>query len=288
MRQISAPVRGREPTDADVRRELDECRASLAQMQAARDRAIAAERFYKSELRLVSAALMTSQEMERKRIAGELHDSIGQALSTISLIVGGAVYMLHARDTSGTEQMLLRASDQARQAIDEVRRIAMDLRPATLDNLGIIGTLSWFCREFRAIHADIAVVTDIEVSEIGLPAVLTTAIYRVVQEACHNVVRHAQASEIRLALHQRPGMIVLRVEDNGRGMCADDSGHRRSQGMGLRSMRDRVEFSGGTFCVASKPGAGSSVVAVWPLSGAYCRARESEEADPVLMAGEAR
>ena len=245
-------------------------------------------RLYKSELRLVSAALMTSQEMERKRIAGELHDSIGQALSTIGLIVGGALDALRASDNPGTEQLLLHASDQARQAIDEVRRIAMDLRPATLDSLGIIGTLSWFCREFRTLHADIAVVTDIDVSETGLPAALTTAIYRVVQEACHNVVRHAHASEIRLTLHQRPGMIVLRVEDNGRGLRSDDSGARRSQGMGLRSMRDRVEFSGGTFCLASKPRAGTSVVAVWPLSGAFCRAHDGEEADPVPMTGETR
>jgi signal transduction histidine kinase len=246
------------------------------------DHTIAALRRTESELRLVSAALMSSQEMERKRIACELHDSIGQAVSTFAFGVGVALDMLHASDSDGVEEMLLRLSAQAKQTIGEVRRIAMDLRPAMLDDLGIVGTLSWFFREFRSVHPDLNVTTDVDVGEADVSATLVTAIYRVVQEACSNVVRHAGASEIRVVLKRQASSILLRVEDNGRGI--DPSGR---QGLGLRSMRDRVEFSGGTLRVESEPGAGTRIVASWRACATFCKVPESASSLSVEHQGSA-
>lgn len=237
------------------------------------DQTVAALRLAESELRLVSAALLSAQEMERKRIASELHDSIGQALDALAFGVGIALNMVRSEDLRQAEEMLQRLSDQAKQAVGEVRRIAMDLRPATLDDLGIVGTLSWFLCEFRSVHPDLEVNVDIDVSEDDVSPSLVTAIYRVVQEACSNVVRHAGASEVRVALNRFRDSLELRIEDNGRGI----EGSER-QGMGLRSMRDRVQFSGGSFRLESEVGKGTSIVATWRAHGSFCKVLESANA----------
>jgi signal transduction histidine kinase len=237
------------------------------------DQTVAALRLAESELRLVSAALLSAQEMERKRIACELHDSIGQAFNALAFGVGVALKMVRSEDLHNAEELLLRLSDQAKQAVGDVRRIAMDLRPATLDDLGIVGTLSWFLREFRSIHPDLKVVVNIDVSEADVSTSLVTAIYRVVQEACSNVVRHAGASEVRVALNRIQDSLQLRIEDNGRGI----EGSER-QGMGLRSMRDRVQFSGGSFRLESGVGKGTSIVAAWCAHGGFCKVLEPADA----------
>ena len=237
------------------------------------DQTVAALRQAESELRLVSAALLSSQEMERKRIACELHDSIGQALSSLAFGSAVALEMVRSADFANAEKMLLCLSAQAKQAVGEVRRVAMDLHPATLDDLGIVGTLSWFFREFRSIHPDLKVVVDIDVSETDVLPPLVTAIYRVIQEACSNVARHAGASEVRVALTRRRDSLQLRIEDNGRGI----EGSER-QGMGLRSMRDRVQFSGGSFRLESGPGQGTSIVAAWCARGGFCKVPEPADA----------
>jgi signal transduction histidine kinase len=237
------------------------------------DPTVAALRLAESELRLVSAALLSAQEMERKRIASELHDSIGQALNTLAFGVAVALGMVRSDDPHSAEEMLLRLSAQAKQAVGEVRRIAMDLRPATLDDLGIVGTLSWFFREFRSVHPDLEVNVDIDVSEADVSPSLVTAIYRVVQEACSNVVRHAGASEVRVALNRFRDSLELRIEDNGRGIEG-----RERQGMGLRNMRDRVQFSGGSFRLESEVGKGTSIVAAWRAHRSFCKVLESADA----------
>ena len=270
------------PTDAapkvpNLQQELEHCRRHLAQARQAHADTTTALRCARSELRMVSAALMSSQEMERQRIACELHDSIGQALGSVGFGIGGALDLLRGGDTDAAIEMLTRLAAQTRCAIGEVRRIAMDLRPATLDHLGLLGTLSWFFREFRAVHPAIAVATDIDIDASDVPGVLTTVIYRIIQEAFTNVVRHAAASEIRVALARRAGQILLTVEDNGRGI--DDGRSAGQDGLGLRSMRSRVDFSGGSFMLTSNRGGGTRIAAEWPVAGAYCRVNEAVGAE---------
>lgn len=233
------------------------------------DQAALALRRAESELRLVSVALMSAQEIERKRIANELHDSIGQALGNFSFGIGIALDLIRAGNSQGAEDMLVSLATQSKQTVNEVRRIAMDLRPATLDDLGIVGTLAWFFREFRHVHPTLSVITDIDVREADVPVNLTVAIYRVVQEACSNVVRHSGANEVQVCIRRRPDSILLRIADNGCGI----DGHARPdnsvhQGMGLRSMRDRVEAAGGHFHLESDRGVGTCILADWPCPGA--------------------
>jgi signal transduction histidine kinase len=220
----------------------------------------------RAELRSDTAALLSAQESERQRIANELHDSIGQTVGNLRFGIALALEMVRAGDSLGAEEMLFGLGSQAKLAVDEVRRISMDLRPATLDDLGIVRTLSWFFREFGRVHPDLAIATVIAIEEIDVPAVLATAIYRVVQEACNNIVRHAQASAIQVTLKRLDGAIHLRIEDNGQGIVGADQRCPALNGLGLRSMRDRVEFLGGCFCLETELGCGTCIVANWPVA----------------------
>jgi signal transduction histidine kinase len=209
---------------------------------------------------------MTMQETERKRIATDLHDSIGQSLSALRFGIGIALDGLRSGHVDMAAEMLDKLSEQVKFAIGDVRRIAMDLRPATLDDIGIVGTLSWFFREFRAIHPDLSLLTDVSLDEVDIAPPLRTTIFRVVQEALNNVAKHAKAKELRVELGRDGVEILLRIEDDGRGFSIGDPRSNTSgSGMGLNGMRDRVEYSGGTFNYESEPGRGTRIVSRWPL-----------------------
>lgn len=221
-----------------------------------------------SELRLAAAALVTSQEMERKRMASELHDSIGQELNALSFWIRLAVGQLRKGALEDVGATLDSLSSQVCGAIEEVRRIALNLRPAMLDDLGVIGTLSWFFRQVRALHPRLALRIELDAEEHEVPNTLRTPIYRVVQEAISNIVKHSGATEIAVTLQASPTEIELGVEDNGNGFTVPSdlsvagSAHASC---GLAGMRNRVEFSGGKFTLTSQRGKGTSIKAVWPL-----------------------
>ena len=250
----------------EATRELKARAAALEESSEGRLRAETELRRSQSEFRLVSAALMTMQEMERKRIATELHDSIGASLSALNFGVGVSLDSARSGDLRVACDMLEKLAAQVKETIGEVRRIAMDLRPATLDDLGIVGTLSWFFREFRSIHPGIEVETEVSLYEEDVAPALRTTIFRVVQEATNNVVKHAGATEVRVKLWRTDNEIRLEIADNGKGI--PKGGGRRStsgSGMGLKGMRDRAEFSGGNFELESQPGRGTRILVSWPL-----------------------
>lgn len=222
-----------------------------------------------SEVRLLSAQFMAAQELERQRIARELHDGIGQAL-------GGIKFGLEACDgmvTSGSSQAAAAAIRQMatkiQSVVEEVRRISMNLRPSTLDDLGILPTLGWFTREFRSIYDQLDLETDVDVCEQEIAAPVKTAIYRIVQEAFNNVVTHSRARKVSLVLKREGSHIRLQIKDDGQGFdpdgftVADDSG----RGLGLASMRERAEVTGGRFRLESIIGHGTTVGVTWP---SYC------------------
>jgi signal transduction histidine kinase len=249
--------------------ELKKRTAALEQMSDLHQRANSSLLRAQSELRLLSAALMTMQEIERKRIATELHDSIGQSLSALGFGVGVALDAARGGDTRLACDMLEKLAPQVKETIAEVRRIAMDLCPATLDDLGIVGTLSWFFREFRAIHPGLSLLTEVDVDEKDVATALRTTVFRVVQEALNNIVKHARATEVHIRLWRGDSDILLEVSDNGRGFNVAEMSRISGSpsGMGLKGMRDRVEFSGGRFRLESEPGHGTKISASWPLRG---------------------
>jgi signal transduction histidine kinase len=225
----------------------------------------------RSELKLATAALVTSQEMERKRMAAELHDSIGQELNALSFGIQLAIGQLRKGLLTELGEMLESLSTQVRGTIEETRRIALDLRPAMLDDLGVIGTLSWFFRQVRTLHPNLNLKADIDAEEQDIPDVLRTPIYRVTQEATSNVVKHSNATEVRVILKTTKKRVELRISDNGGGFNIPsevDVAKKGQSSCGLTGMRNRVEFSGGEFAMISAPGKGTSIKAVWTLQSA--------------------
>lgn len=211
----------------------------------------------------LSDQLLVAQETERRRIARELHDGVGQRLSAIRLRVDQ--FLEGCEDGPGRcREQFAEIGERTKEALDEVRRVSMDLRPSLLDDLGIIATLRWFLREFGTTAPHIEVLGDIAIDETGLDAVVKTQIFRIVQEAFNNIVKHADATSVRLTLSRTPDRLVLKIRDDGKGLGG--SANLEYAGLGLRSMLERAELSGGDLFLASRFQSGVSITAVWPAT----------------------
>lgn len=238
-----------------------------------------------SALRLLSAQLMTAQEQERKRIASELHDGIGQTLSAVKFTVEDALRMWSECSMQNGIAQLERLVPMMQAAIEEVRRISMNLRPSTLDDLGILATLAWFFRQFESIYGDVHVIKRISIQESDVPVPLKTTIYRILQEAMNNVAIHGKASTVYVTLQSRNEMIELSIRDDGQGfeleeVFANTGSHR---GFGLASMRERAESAGGRCSIISRIGNGTCVSASWPNCGLHAKPVTSQPAAPFTL-----
>ncbi len=220
--------------------------------------------------RMLTAQVMSAQEKERKRIASELHDGIGQTLSAIKFYVENAIRGLNEQTVEDSSQMFRNVIPKLQDAIEEVRRISMDLRPSLLDDIGTLATLSWFCRQFQSVYETTRIELRLDIDESDIAAPLKVAIFRIVQEAMNNCAKYSKANQIHIGLMNNGKEIELAVEDDGRGFDIAEVGTKNNGlgGMGLVSMRERAEFSGGTFLIESAPGKGTSMCVVWPLQEA--------------------
>jgi len=208
------------------------------------------------ETRALSAQLVRAQEDERRSIARELHDEIGQALSGLMLYVGRAAAAAHL----GTARsQLAPIAESAEKTVEAVRRIALSLRPSMLDDLGLVPALEWQAREVgnrTGLHIEVS--AEAEAGEV--PDEQRTCIYRVAQEALRNSARHAAASRVRIGLSKAARRVLLQIEDNGKGFRVE-----RTRGLGLLGMEERVAQLGGRLRVQSEPGHGTTVSAELPL-----------------------
>jgi PAS domain S-box-containing protein len=218
-------------------------------------------------LRILSSQLITAKEAERKRIAHELHDSVGQYLSSIKFNLENIISRME-KGSPGSGLTSLKESIPVIQAtIEEVRRISMDLRPSILDDLGILATISWFCREFQAVYTSIKVNTSIALEEEAVPEQLKIIIFRIIQEALNNAAKHSQADTVDINLAKGDGSIELSISDNGTGFDVQETILREdsSRGMGLASMEERSDLSGGCFSIDSVKGLGTLIMCTWRL-----------------------
>lgn len=219
------------------------------------------------ELRQLSEQLLNIQEAERQRIAGDLHDVIGQSLSVVKVSIEEAQQQFVRDGMPDAAAVLGRLVPWVKEALAEVRRVSMDLRPAIIDDLGLLPTLSWFFREFGASCRTIVVEPKIAIAESDIPAPLKIAIFRILQEAVTNTIKHTQATRIQVVLQSFGSVIQLAVIDNGTGF--DPQAPRDAQdwksGLGLASMRERARVSGGNYLLESTPGVGTSIFVSWYL-----------------------
>ena len=220
-----------------------------------------------AELRRLSSRLLNAQEEERKRIARELHDGIGQSLSAIKFTVETALNEVAQEHPARVVESLETVVPVVKEAVEEVRTISRNLRPSVLDDLGILATISWFCREIENTYSGIRINRQIRIDEGDVPDSLKTVIFRLLQEAVNNVTKHSQATVIDLFLEGKDGRIELTIEDNGIGFDLEQvvTEGRVKDGIGLSSMRERTELSNGSFLIESQKGAGTTVRASWSL-----------------------
>jgi PAS domain S-box-containing protein len=219
------------------------------------------------ELRFLSTQLLDAQERERARFARELHDGIGQALSTMKVRVETLAKIAKSDVSQVQVEDLENLVPMIRQTIEEVRNTSMDLRPSTLDSLGIVPTIDWFSREFKTTYPFIQIEKEIDIRETEVPDPLKIVIYRIVQEAFNNVARHSRAQMMFVSLAKIGGEIILAVRDNGRGFDPEDllSANTAERGFGITSMKERTELSGGSFSIESGIGKGTTVRATWKV-----------------------
>jgi len=216
----------------------------------------------------LSARLLKAHEEERKRIASELHDTIGACLAGIKYKIEG-VLLKDSNTAEVATESLAPLLPVIREAVEECRRIQMDLRPPMLDDLGLLPTLSWFRKRFLAIYAGINVKLEEMVQESEIPESLKVVIYRIVQEAMNNIAKHSKANHVRIRLQKEDTSIELLVEDNGLGFDPENlpGVGRKWRGLGLTSMKERAELSGGAFRMESRKGKGTTIRASWTLGG---------------------
>ena len=222
------------------------------------------------ELRFLSSELLNAQESERARIARELHDGIGQALSTMKVRLE-TVAKIARSDVSRIEvEDLENLVPMIRQTIEEVRNTSMDLRPSTLDGLGILPTIDWFSRELQTTYPFLQIEKKIDIRESEVPDFLKIIIYRILQEALNNAASHSGADLVTISLAKTDGEMMLALQDNGQGFNLEDlvSADTAERGFGLTSMKERTELSGGSFSIDSSVGQGTTVRASWPIKEA--------------------
>ncbi len=210
-------------------------------------------------LRNLSSKRLSAQEDERKRIAGELHDSVAASLGAIIFSIEKTLGQVEHDET--TREGLRDLISRVQQVSVETRRIMADLRPSLLDDLGIVPAINWFCREYEKIYSHIRLEKQIDLSESKLTDSLKTAVYRVCQEAMNNIAKHSRASSMNLHLLEKDGRINLTIRDNGQGF---DLGTVR-RGLGLSTMRERAQLSGGSFDLESAIGKGTLIRVSWPV-----------------------
>lgn len=214
-----------------------------------------------NRLHYLSSQLLTAQENERKRIARELHDSIGQSLAATKFILEKKLSQLD-NGIAPPGVTLEDVIPMIQNTIEESRRISMDLWPSVLDDLGILSAISWFCRQFGSVYSAIAIEKQLDIKEHEIPTSLKVVIYRVLQETLNNVAKHSRADRVYISLWKQDGKIELTIEDNGIGFDPETS----RKGLGLVSMKERVEFSGGKLAIESDLNLGTTIRATWPIS----------------------
>lgn len=211
--------------------------------------------------------LLLIQEKERQRIAAELHDGLGQMLTLLKLELCNAGSMLSTEHAQLAElaASLRRARAHAGNAMEELRRTVMDLYPSMLDDLGIGATLSWFVRELEQAGTRMTIDFTLQAPDAQVPAPLRVAVFRVLQEAVNNVLKHAQARRLRIGFTATGGILTLLVEDDGSGFAPPSAGLLSRAGGGLAGIIKRVNGSGGKCMIDSAIGQGTRVLASWIL-----------------------
>jgi two-component system NarL family sensor kinase len=237
--------------------------ARLVGLRLQRDDAVAQVAEHRNVLDGLVAATVSAQEAERRRVAADLHDGVTQVIASLAFHLSAAEIAMESSSSAFAVDQVRAARRLADLAVVEARNAVSGLRSPVLDDLGLAAGLESLGRSVPQLDV------TVDASELELPDHVATALYRVAQECIQNVVKHAEATHIRVTLDQVGGNVSLTVSDNGRGFDPqrvprvddDPDGHR----YGMVGMHERIQLLGGRLVVESEPGAGTTVRAAIPL-----------------------
>jgi signal transduction histidine kinase len=218
----------------------------------------------KRELERLSAQLIQAQEDERRRIARELHDEVGQALTALKLELAIAERNVAPADTGA---QLAEARAITDRTLQSVRDMSQLLHPAMLDDLGLPDTATWYLRGFSR-RTGITSELVVERLERRLQPEIESCTYRIIQEAVTNVARHAEATLCRVEIKRQADSLRISVEDDGKGFDQTAAAAQPTRGLGLVGVRERVARLGGTLRLESRPGSGTRLLVDLPVPGA--------------------
>ncbi len=275
---LESRVRARTQALADANRGL---RSEIIR----REQAEVALRGSRNELIALSEQLIRAQEGERKRIAVELHDSVGQSLSAVKYTLERGVEMLRQPKLGDPAAALTLAVQRIQETAESIRSISTHLRPRILDDLGAASAAHWFCRHFAETYPSLEVLVEVSVKDRQVPDRLATVVYRSLQELLNNVAKHAKARRAQIKLSRIDHHLLLQVQDDGVGL-EEASAESRRRGSGLRNLRERAQMTGGQFTVTGAPGQGTLARMSWPLANggrsgaAKARGGKAESAGP--------
>jgi signal transduction histidine kinase len=227
-----------------------------------RKRAEEALRESRHELGALAGRLINAEEQERKRIARELHDDLSQKLALLAFDAGGLL-VSPTPTADNVRERLVQLRTRIVELAQDVRQISHQLHPSILQDLGLTAALRELCEEFSA-REGIEVLFTQDGTPEALPVEVSSCLYRVVQEALHDVLKHARTGYVQVKVHSNASGIRMTIRDTGVGFDAE--GALRRPGLGIVSMKERVRLVQGEFSIYSEPGRGTEVNVFVPLA----------------------
>jgi len=211
--------------------------------------------------------IIIPEERDAMQIARQLHHDLRQVLSGIGSDLEDAVRQIEGKEVKTGLESLRTLIPKVRNSIDELLRIGTHIFPTTLEDIGILATISWLCREFQETYSDIQIEKQIDIQENQIPYFLKIMIYKTLRDALTSMVTHSKADLVHLSLQQKNKRIDLTIQDNGKGFDVGEVLKRESQRetLGLSSLRERVKLSGGAFRIKSVIGKGTTIHTSWQI-----------------------
>jgi two-component system sensor histidine kinase DegS len=214
--------------------------------------------------RQLAPKIIQAQEEERRRIAREIHDGPAQSMANVVLRTEVCEKLIEI-DQGAVQKELLELREMVKRSLQDVRRIIFDLRPMALDDLGLIPAISRYLETLKE-RFDLDIEMYYSGTQQRLDSTIEVAIYRVIQEALQNILKHAQASHAKVSLENQNERLVVEVTDNGKGFNAEEClNNPKPDSYGLLGMKERLEILGGQLYITSKQGEGTKILAIMPL-----------------------
>jgi signal transduction histidine kinase len=207
------------------------------------------------------------EEREAGRIARQLHHDLRQVLSGMESDLENSVRQIGGNEIKTGLESLRALIPKVQYSIDELLRIGSQIYPPMLEDIGILATISWFCREFQKTYSGIQIEKQIDIQENEIPFFLKVMIYKTLRDALANIATHSKADLVRLSLQKKNKRIELTIQDNGKGFDVGEVLKKESQReiLGLSSLRERVKLSGGAFRIKSAKGKGTTIYTSWQI-----------------------